>query len=132
MENLTEQEKTLADSQTEIQIIVPFRYGKGKTGNAQTGEERALIVETDFYPNAFDKFRFAVRDSVKNFSNPEEAYQKAVKWLLTDGTNQKDVHVQEMQIGKYNLVFLNIQKLSSAPFQYLKSLNINGETVNIR
>lgn len=130
--NLTAQEKTLADSAKETQIVVPFRYGKGKTGNAQTGEERALIVETDFYPNAFDKFKFAVRDSVKQFSNPEESYQKAVKWLLTDGVNQKDAHVQEMQIGKYNLVFINLPKLQSAPFQYLKSLVVNGETINIR
>jgi hypothetical protein len=126
------EELTLIEPQIETQIIVPFRYGRGKTGNAKTGEERALIVETDFYPNAFEKFRFAVRDSVKNFSNVEESYQKAVKWLLTDGVNQKEAHVQEMQIGKYNLVFVNIQKLQSAPFQYLQSIVINGETINLR
>lgn len=115
--------------QKEEQIIVPFRYGRGKTGNAQHGEQRALIVDTDHYPNAFDNFRRAIKDSVKNFTDPEAAYQKSIKWLLTTGVDNEGAHVQEMQVGRYNLVFLNIQKLKSAPFQYLSSLTINGEKV---
>ena len=128
----TAEELTLIEPQTEIQIVVPFRYGKGKTGNAQTGEERALVMETPFYTDAFQKMRNAVKDSVKHFSNPEEAYQKSMKWLLTEGVNQKHAHIQEMQIGKYNLVFVNMPKITGAPHHGIKSVKVNGEKIFIQ
>lgn len=114
------------------QIVIPFRYGKGKTGNAQTGERRALVVENEFYPDAFWKLKFAIRQTVGHFSNPAEAFNKVMKWLLTEGTSNDKAHVQEIEFGQYNFVFINLPKLTSAPHQYLTGLTINGEHINIR
>jgi hypothetical protein len=114
------------------QIIIPFRYGRGKTGNAQTGDKRALIVETVFYPDAFWNLKFAIRQTVAQFSNPTEAFNKAMKWLLTEGTSNENAHVQEIEFGKYNFVFINLPKLTSGAHQYLSGLTINGEHINLR
>jgi hypothetical protein len=114
------------------QIVIPFRYGRGKTGNAQTGDKRALIVETEFYPDAFWNLKFAIRQTTGQFSNPTEAFNKAMKWLLTEGTSNENAHVQEIEFGKYNLVFINLPLLSSGHNQYLAGITINGEHIKLK
>lgn len=114
------------------QIVIPFRYGKGKTGNAKTGDKRALIVETEFYPNAFWNLKFAIRQTVGHLSNPTESFNKSMKWLLTEGTSNEKAHVQEIEFGKYNFVFINLPMLTSGVNRYLSGFTINGEHINLR
>lgn len=110
-------------------IIVPFRYGKGKTGNAMTGEQRAIICETTHYPNAFAQFKQAIKQAVKQFNNPEEAEKKVIKWLTTEGTANTESHVFENEVGEYNFIFFNVHKLQSGEFRGLQSFKIGEETI---
>lgn len=89
-------------------IIIPFRYGRGKTGNAMTGEKRALVVETTNYPDSFAKMQTAIKNAVQHFSNPKEAYDKCIRWMLSEYLpKDSGAHIQEIEFGAYNFVFFN-------------------------
>ena len=113
-------------------IIVPFRYGKGKTGNAKTGQERAIVTETVYYSNAFNDLRGAIKDAVKHFSNYEEAVKKSIHFLLNDGVKDKNSHVIQWVFGDYNIMMVNMNLLqaTSGPNR-LQSITVDNQIIYI-
>lgn len=111
-------------------IVLPFREAKGKTGNARTGESRAMIVETEFYPTAFSDLQSAIKESTAHFPNKEEAYSKCIKGLLQQQVKpgQKEAHIQEIHFGNYNLIFVNMDRFNTYPYIGIKTVTIDSNT----
>ncbi|WP_407522734.1 hypothetical protein PDL71_15615 [Lacibacter sp. MH-610] len=118
--------------QTVKQIIVPFRIGAGKTGNAANGEKRAIVQETAFYPDPLNTLRRVIAEAVNHFPNKEEAAKTSLTSLLKLVGQNANSHVQEWQFGKTNIVFINMPKLTNPPHQHLATIKINGEEIRIR
>lgn len=114
------------------QIIVPFRIGAGKTGNATNGEKRAIIQETPYFPDPLTTLRQTIAEAVNHFPNKEEAAKTSLSSLLKLVGQNESSHVQEWQFGNTNIVFINMPKLTSPPHQYLTSIKINGQEIRIR
>src|SRR5690606_21078791 len=101
-------------------IIIPFIIGKGKTGYATTGTARPLIKETFNYPNSFNNLQKIIKESVNEFTNPDEAYKICFKGILKF-VNCK-VHISEVEFAGKNLIFVNLNLLKN-----VTSLTVNNE-----
>lgn len=113
--------------------VIPFTHGKGKTGQAKTGDERVLIAPTDHYPNAFEHSKEITRNCVNQWQKlyGTENTPNMQKQLL-DLLNKVTSHVYEcvMPDGE-EVIFLNLDMLKGRDFMHLRSIKVDRQEVMV-
>jgi len=92
-------------------IIVPYRIGFGKSGNAKSGVKHALIQETLAYPRAFSDYQNAVLKEMQPQDNREKFLSVCNKYFLFDKLPKSETEVVDFSLPSGDrLVFFNVDK----------------------
>ena len=92
-------------------VIVPYRIGFGKSGNAKSGSKHALIQETMSYPRAFESYQNAVLKEMQPQDDKKKFISTCNKYFLFEKLPKSESDVVEFELPSGDmLVFFNVDK----------------------
>jgi hypothetical protein len=112
--------------ETPLYIILPYKIGYGKSGNAKTGLKHALICDTMYYQNAFETYQNAILANKLPQDDAKKLMKTANKYFLFENLVNSPVKINEFILPNNTiLIFFNIELIT----QRVKSFSSDKYTI---